>query len=92
MYASGKHECLCYVTLNCGPLKICPNLKLTTQLAYTVIDTDCDCGSYLNVIITFPNISMMCSIVVILIMGLYSHCYGICLKVLCPLVGKNFAS
>ena len=37
-------------SLNCGPLKICPNLKLTTQLAYTVIDADCDCGRYLNVI------------------------------------------
>ena len=56
-----------------GTLKICPNLKWTTQLVFIVTDADCDCGRYFNIFITFPNISMMYPIAVILIMGLYSH-------------------
>ena len=63
-------ELICYTS---GTLKICPSLKLTAQLAYIVTDADCDCGKYCNVFITFPNISMTYPIVLILIMGLYSH-------------------
>ena len=36
-YISGKHKCLCYNLRICntsGTLKICPNPKLTNQLAY----------------------------------------------------------
>ena len=53
------------------------NLKLITQLAYIVTDADCDCGRYFNVFKTFSNISMTYPIVLISIMGLYSHQYGI---------------
>ena len=61
---------ICYTS---GTLKIYPNLKLTAQVAYIVTDADCDCGRYFNVIIVFPNVSITYPIVLILIMGLYSH-------------------
>ena len=61
------------ISYTSGTLKICPNLKFTAQLAYIVIDADCDCGRYFNVFITFFNVSMTYPIVLILIMGLYSH-------------------
>ena len=75
MYISGKARVpvlylICYTS---GTLKICPNLKLTAQIAYIVIDTDCDCGRYLYIFIMFPNIYIMYPIVLISIMGLYSH-------------------
>ena len=47
---------LCYSS---GTLKICPNMKLTAQLAYIVRDADSDSGRYFNVFIMFSNISMM---------------------------------
>ena len=55
-YISGKArvpvlQLICYTS---GTLKICPNLKLTAQLAYIVTDTDYDCGRYFNVSMTFP--------------------------------------
>ena len=71
-----KHECLCYKSMlhfqHSKHLE-CPNLKLTAQLAYIVTDADCDCGRYFYVFITLPNVSMMYPIILILIMGLYSH-------------------
>ena len=78
---------MCYTS---GTLKICPNLKLTAQLAYIVIDADCDCRRYFNVLITFSNISMMHPIVLISIMGLYSHQHGVCFKVFIANDGKEF--
>ena len=39
-------------------------------------------GGYFNIFITFPNISMMYPILVYLIVVLYSHSYGICIKAL----------
>ena len=51
-----KYECLiCYTS---GTLKICPNLKLISQLTYIITDADRDCGRYFNVFIMFPNVSM----------------------------------
>ena len=44
-----------------------PNLNLTTQLAYIVLDADYDYGRYFNVSMTFP-------IVLISIMVLYVTC------------------
>ena len=79
---------MCYTS---GTLKICPNLKSNAQLVYVVTDTDCDCGRYFNVFITFPNISMIYPIVLTLIMGIYSHWYGICIKVFMALSGKEFS-
>ena len=77
--------------------KTCPNLKSTTQLAYIVTDADYDCGRYFNVFITFtnvsmtfPNVSMMFPIVFISIMGVYSHLYGVCIKVFMAVSGKEF--
>ena len=75
MYISGKARMsvlylMCYTS---GTQKICQNLKSTAQLAYIVTDTDCDCGRYFNVFVTFSNISITYPIVLILIMGLYSH-------------------
>ena len=46
-------------------------------------------GSILNVFIAFPNVSMMYPIVVISIMGLYSHQHGICFKVFIADSGKE---
>ena len=63
-------ELICYTS---GTLKISPNLKLTAQLAYIVTDTDCDCGRYFNIFIMFPNVSVTYPMVLISIMGLYSH-------------------
>ena len=65
--------CVIITMLHFQHYKICPNLKLTGQVAYIVTDTDCDFGRYFNVFITFPNVSMTYPIAVILIMGLYSH-------------------
>ena len=59
----------CYTS---GALKICPNLKPTAQLACIVTDADCDHEGYL-MFYNVSHISMMYPIVVILIMGLYSH-------------------
>ena len=47
---------ICYTS---GILNICPNLKLTAQLAYIVTDADCDSGRYFNVFMMFSNVSMM---------------------------------
>ena len=41
-------------------------------------------------IIMFPNVSMMYPIVLILIMGLYSHQHGICFKVFIADSGEEF--
>ena len=77
-YISGKAQVpvLQLIFYTSGTLKICPNLMLTAQLAYIVTDADCDCGRYFNVFIMFPNISMTYPIVLISIMGLYSHQHG----------------
>ena len=71
-------------------LKIRPNLKLTAQLAYVVTDTGCDCGRYFNILITFPNVSMMYPTVLILIMGLYSHQLMLAIKVFIADSGEEF--
>ena len=47
-------------------------------------------GGIFNVFITFPNISMTFPIAIILIMGLYSHQHGICLKVFIAVSGEEF--
>ena len=67
-----------------------PNLKSTAQLAYIVTDIDSDCGRYYNVFIAFPNVYMMYSIAVILIMGLYSHKHGVHFKVFIADSGEEF--
>ena len=68
-HAVPKGECVyirqstgtCVITnmLHFWHSKICPNLKLTAQLAYIVTDADCDSGRYFNIFIMFSNISMM---------------------------------
>ena len=47
-------------------------------------------GGIFNIFITFPNISMMYPMAVILIMGLYSHQHGICFKAFIADSGKEF--
>ena len=48
-------------------------------------------GAYFNFFIMFPNVSMMCLILVYLIVGLYSYSYGICSKPFMAVNGyKNF--
>ena len=69
--------------------KIHPNLKAIAQLAYIVTDTDCDYGSLFNIFIMFPTFPMY-PILVYLIVGLYSHSYGVCIKVFWLLMAKNF--
>ena len=64
--------------------------EITTQLAYIVTETDCDCGRYFNIFIMFPNVLMTHPIVLISIMGLYSHQHGICFKVFIANSGKEF--
>ena len=61
-----------YVSYTSGTLKICPNLE-NVQLLYIVTGADYDSGDYFNISIMFANISMMFPIVIVLIMGLYSH-------------------
>ena len=47
-------------------------------------------GGYFNVFITFPYISMTYPIVVHLIIGLYSHSFGICIKVFVAVSGEEY--
>ena len=47
-------------------------------------------GDYFNFFIMFHNVSMMYPLVVISIMGLYSHWYGICIKVFMAVSGEEF--
>ena len=47
-------------------------------------------GGIFNVFITFPKVSMTYPIVLISIMGLYSHQLGIYFKVFIPDSGKEF--
>ena len=63
---------------------------MTAQLAYIVTDADCDCGRYFNIFITFPNVSVTYPIVLISIMGLYSHQRGVCFKVFIADNGEEF--
>ena len=66
-------QLICYTS---GTIKICPNPKFSTQLAYIVTDTDtvtAIVGGIFNIFITFPNVYITFPIAVILIMGLYSH-------------------
>ena len=35
------------------------NLKTTAQLLYIVKNADYDCGTFFNISITFPNVSLM---------------------------------
>ena len=72
--------------------KICPNLKPTAQLAYIIAKQllIMIMGGYFNIFIMFPNIPMTYPIVVHLIMGLYSHLYGILLRFLWPSVVMDF--
>ena len=70
-----KSTSACVITniLHFQHSKNLPSLKSTAQLAYIVTDADCDCGRYFNVFITFLNVSMTYPVVLILIMGLYTH-------------------
>ena len=71
-----KHECLSCVKTNMLHFwhsEMYANLKSTAQLAYIVTDVDCDCERYFNIFITFSNVSVTYPIVLLLIMGLYSH-------------------
>ena len=63
--------------------KICPNLNLSAQLTYIVVDTDYDCGRYFNVSMMFP-------IVLISIIRLYSNQHGVCFKGFIGDSGKEF--
>ena len=76
MYShQAKHKYLCYNKHVTPPgLQIRPSLKPTAQLAYIVTDADCDYVSYTSYIVFF-------------IMRLYSHLYGVCIKVF---MAKNF--
>ena len=56
-----------------GTLKICANLKETVQLVYIVTDANCNGRRFSNVSIMFPSVSVMYLIVVVSIMGLFSH-------------------
>ena len=47
-------------------------------------------GGIFNVFITFLNVSMMYSMVVISIMRLYSHQHGVCFKAFIADSGKEF--
>ena len=47
-------------------------------------------GGIFKISVTFPNVSMTFPIASILIMGLYSHLYGICFKVYIAVSGKEF--
>ena len=47
-------------------------------------------GGIFNVFIMFPIVYMMYPIATILIMGLYSHSCGICIKVFMAINGKEF--
>ena len=40
--------------------------------------------------VTFPKISMTCPILVYLIVGIYSHSYGVCIQAFMAVNGKEF--
>ena len=72
--------------------KICPNLKATALLSYAVTDAECDYGrlfkhfynvsQYFYDVYTYP-------IIVYLIMGLFSHSFGVCIKILVAVSGEE---
>ena len=47
-------------------------------------------GGYLNVFITLPNVSMVYTILVYSIVGLYNHSYGVCIKAFMAVNGEEF--
>ena len=47
-------------------------------------------GGIFDVFIMVPNVSIMNPIVLISIMGLYSHWYGVCIEVFMAIMAKNF--
>ena len=47
-------------------------------------------GAYFNVFITFSNVSMTYPILVHLIVRMYSHSYGVCIKAYMAINGKKF--
>ena len=54
-------------------LKFCSNLKPADHLVYIIIDAYCDYGRLISIFTMFHKVAMVYPIVIILIMGLYSH-------------------
>ena len=67
------------------------SVSVNLDVSCTVVtDADCEYVGYFNIFIMFCNVSMTHTVLLYLIVGLYSHSYGIYIKAFIVVNGKEF--